>query len=375
MAARKAIASAACVVTGGLLHRMPSLAKHRATITVAELQQVEKPDRPDFSRSKSANLEARSRNGSPGSSPSGSPKGRDRRLQKQASFGSPPRSPGRIKKSKSMIFLPGERNRFFDWAPDELAPEVVETCAAAARAQANQLPKDSSEVRLARLRQPRGALERRLRHGAAFDDVLGDAALRVVEKWVAAMRSSVPEACLAEAVAHLVHGDLSAKTLPEGPLAAALQRVVPQTKRVARDGWDFVDALVEALESEDRLDKKSVVNVAGPHNCIRLSRACGSQPKVWAPGPSMSDLARAGRQTDGFRSLATSVSSEKVAWMHVPNSTRQQGGPVPGPGHYAPWDYDLSLGIRRPNRGEFPSVGRKRAVCLTAPLYHRLREL
>lgn len=270
-------------------------------------------------------------------------------------------STGRLQKSKSLINLPGERNKFFTmWSPNELAPEVVEACAAAARTQAGRLPKDSSEVRLARLRQPRGALERRLRRGAAVDDVLDDAALRVAEKWIVAIRPVVPEEYWAEAVAHLAHGDLSAKVLPEGPLRDALQRIVPHTRRAAIEGWEFMDSLIEALELEDQMDKKSVINAAGPHPTIRLTRACGSQPKVWREGPVSSGMARFGKQTDGFRATATGFGN--VAW-------------VPGPGHYDPASFDLPLAITRPHRGEFPSVGRRRAVCTTMSLYHRIREL
>lgn len=331
-------------------HRINTSPKHRATIVVAELDD-ERLARPRLVKTPtSAELD----NYSSGS-------GSRPKLHKQASSRSD--TGGRLQKSKSLINLPGERMRFFNvWSPDELPPEVVEVCAAAARAQASRLPKDASEVRLARLRQPRGALERRLRRGAAVDDVLDDAALRVAERWLVAIRGRVPEEYLAEAVAHLAHGSLSAKTLPEGPLSDALQRVVPNPRRMAVDGWEFVDALLAAMEIEDSMDKKSVVNAPGPHSTIRLARACGSRPKVWAAGHATSDLARSGFQTDGFRTLATA-------------KTARQGGMVPGPGHYDPASFDLPLSITRPHRGEFAAVGRKRATCITMSLYHRIREL
>jgi hypothetical protein len=242
------------------------------------------------------------------------------------------------------------------------------------------LPRDSSEVRLARLRMPRSSTGAVLREGASVGQAATHAAMKVLEQWVRILRPFASSPELGMLISRIVHmdpqksadgweatGDSDTKFLEvvpplQRPIGAALRRVVPHADTLLLEEWPWIEDVQEALSYEESFDRTSVIhqsNVARsdtsrPQTTGQIKKKEAQDPNVrmrlsgafpWANFQSSS----------GFRATTT---------YYIPEKELRK---IPGPGLYGDYMKNLAKPGTAP-RAVYPSVGERRAQCQVSAL-------
>jgi hypothetical protein len=249
-----------------------------------------------------------------------------------------------------------------------------------------ELPRDISEIRMARLRAPKSTTQAELKNGATVSQAATHAALKALEQWVKLLRPFASGHNLALMISRIVHikddgnwSDMEERPLEvippmNDPVGAAIRRVVPEPEWLAYGKWEWLEDLLSALSYEESFDRSSFVHRSStPSGTIRqtgeaLAATPGARPSTTGQMPGRrppSESARIRMSGDfpwdsfqsrsGFRKTATSFTTEKYVRS------------VPGPAIYS--DYDKLLAKpQNPGRGVFHSVGDRRTRCITTPL-------
>jgi hypothetical protein len=303
---------------------------------------------------------------------------------------------------------------------EELIPAAAaERCKQIAILEAERLPKDVDEEKLARLRFPRNHSERLLRGGLSLKDVTTQAAFRVLEQWAAVLRPFASPEDLPQVLALFVHertedmlsymGMLSypgggkrdeapkqecmreahvqleqptihratgslIRALPNvaqsgsHPLGAALRRVTPlPTELSAGRRWEWMSELSRCFGIEEEVD---------------TAWMCTAErgPGLEFPGSGGSGLDKGPRRHGDLLARASTASLRRTspaftwATFQADRGTRStlfmncspqvlssdsraaRTRASPGPGHYD------KPPTRARSRGHFPAVGRRRAA-------------
>mmetsp|Transcript_54572 Transcript_54572/g.130191 ORF Transcript_54572/g.130191 Transcript_54572/m.130191 type:complete len:308 (+) Transcript_54572:120-1043(+) len=248
----------------------------------------------------------------------------------------------------------------------KIKPEVAEACWKVAAEYGALFPTSASQERMFRRRMAKTSLQLLMRQGAPLDEVARHAAVHVIQRWVGLLRPHLPDEGLELAVhthiSQLVWQDGQEKL--EGHLGRALQNAVPPPNEVGKEQWEYLQDLLETDHLQAQLDMTSPVHARIPSS-YKLAARCGMEPKVWVPGPAVSDMPRSNfLPKSGCRLTVSNLSREQMAAVYTPTVIRK----VPGPGHYDTDRVLFASAINRPARGEFHPVGKSRARCLVNQL-------
>jgi len=171
------------------------------------------------------------------------------------------------------------------WQAEEgrgLRPDIHEPCKNATEEQSARLPRNESELRRKRHRQPKGQFDLDFRRGASLSEVCDKAALRVVERWIRILDNHVPREDLPWVIALLVHGEEGEAVVSRSePVGAALGRVVPRPGEASVFGWTFLDDMREALSMEEKLNRACHVFAKPPDEALKLAIICGRDLPIW----------------------------------------------------------------------------------------------
>eukprot|EP00930_Biecheleria_cincta_P069912 TRINITY_DN5758_c0_g1_i1.p1 TRINITY_DN5758_c0_g1~~TRINITY_DN5758_c0_g1_i1.p1 ORF type:complete len:453 (+),score=88.84 TRINITY_DN5758_c0_g1_i1:36-1361(+) len=105
--------------------------------------------------------------------------------------------------------------------PGQLPSALIRRLREIAHAEADMLPKDASQERMARRRLSRSQSETLLKQGLSLESVAKATALRVLEKWLFALRSFASKEELPHVLAAIVHGEPQDPSNDEGELSEA----------------------------------------------------------------------------------------------------------------------------------------------------------
>jgi len=299
----------------------------------------------------------------------------------------------------------------------DMTPTLVEQFKKVAEVHEKKLAQSASQAWLLRRRVPTTRIASLFRAGLPLGIVVAQTALVVLEMWVHELKGIASKAEIVEFIQGLVHSDDPAK-LPPGPLREALRKAVPKGKDAGRaeNQWDFLDELLTAMDLEDRFEMSSPVHSMPSHQQRKRPAYHGAPlpARKAVPGLGVHPTAKRGASlATSIMSHNSSTGSRKTADMGrrtsnfsfgtldessgfrdtgATNSTMgglfkkstsspilgrkdfnmsAQKGSFPGPGHYS--ETSLSSAILTPKRGEFPSVGRARALCMVNSLSQRSR--